>query len=542
MSQKVFCLGPNVYARSLHGGNGFVKLKLRAEKIWPLTPPFVDFIIDSAGSLISAEVSSCVTRFEFDSLNRIEAVPWKTIFSWLQICTLNKSTAFLQSITVAVPKKDLCGSMFKKRKRTQFSFEEVSAGKQTLECGYAKHRSGASGSRTTLIKNIDIDRFEHCGQIVCKSCSGFMAGTGQDGYFHRAQALPLLKHAQSQLDHPFSSVLEMLILLFESTRDTILFFNYFKFYKGADVSRMKEFTFGTPKALFHACVNLQKVITKNQPTEFGCTTKAELKYMASVAANYKIWGRKILSNEKFSQLNTSLDSCMPSILQNEAILQIDNSKFLIAVLSLIESDTEILNVFCDASLAAEAFVQIYYSAEFKLTIPGVDSILMNDAAAYLHEPKNKNVTVVAWPAQFFSTDEILFLSRLTQRVILAGTPYVIGSRINFGQSFTTLFERSANSKFYGIQNQTYASKQFEGLHTDCSQPIPSTVLSISRSMQVYCPVYKLNGKEYFYREIFITLLYHLLKKIQLKYVTVIPGPLFTPTDAELALCSKVPLI
>jgi len=537
MSQKVFCLGSNVYRKSLNG-SGLCKLKLGAHELWPVTPPFVDFIIDSAGSLISAHVSNCVSRFEFDSQHRVEAVPWSTIFGWLHICTLNKSTEFLQSITISMTKKDLSSSMFKKRKRDKYSFEEVCAGKSTLECGYAKHMSGASGSRTTLIKNIDVDRYEHSGQLVCKKCIGFMTGTGQDGYLHRSHALPLLKHAQSQADHPFLAAIEMLLVLFECTRDTVLFFNYFKFQGGEDGSVMKRFKYGSPTPLFDTAVDLQMVVSKKKPDDFGCTNKSELIYVAAVAANYKLWGRKVNLDQKYAQFAELLEPCMPAISFNAEIVKLGSDHFLLAVLSVVESDTEITNVFSDTSLAARGYVQIYSSLEYKLNVPGVDSVSLDDMCAYVKsQPK---VTVVAWPAQFFSAEEIMRLSRLKQQVILAGTPYVIGPRTSYGQPFTTLYEKSTRAKFYGLQ--TFTTKQFEGLMPGVPQHIPSQILSFSRQSQLHCPVYKFNGNTYFYRELFITLLYNFLKKSKLHHITVSPGPLFTPTDAELALCSKVPLI
>ena len=534
MQVHVVCVGGQVFQRRQYAP-GFVRSKFRVDEIWADAPPFIEFTVDASdGTILATKLLPCTGKLTFDPDGSISSIPWKVVIDWINISTVRNSAAFLQYLTVSVPKKELCAHRPKKRKQERHVFSELVAGKQTLFCSHVKHETYSTKSRTTLIKNIDVDSYENRGEIVCTQCISSLQKWAGDGLFHRSQATPLIKHAQQRTDAMYAEELTMLAAVFQLSRDDLMFYKYNTFLVPRELARRDLFKYGEPTMLFSNGINLQDILQKNEFRMFGCISSKEFRQVARAVANYKLYGKgyrdlKLELRAELAACMNRMGTALPATCEG---LRAD--KFNLAVLSVFDKDA-VRSIFCDSKWGATCFVHVFRSPAYALSVPGVTSIALVELSGHLKRyPKS---TIVAWPAQFFSVSELYLLQDLNQSVILAGTPYVVGDHTTYGQGFTYLIERGHLCTSYGTESgiKRELLLLLSSNYTS-PPPIPVTVLSTRKLTTLRCPTYTENSTVYFHRPIFTTLLYNFLKHGSIHAVSFEAGPLNQPTNVELVCC------
>lgn len=515
-----------------HAGNKFVQYEWPKPdpdtEIWFNAPPFVNFIYDST-SLDMYSLKVDFSHLKFDENQLVYAIPWTLIFNWIHIVLPNRVKEFLQKLTISSIKKDLCKSIPSKKRKREMELDDFTI----FECCHKNHMTLCGTSNILTLNQVDKEYFETWTKIICKKCAANLETWSGDGFFYAKHAKPLLQHLQFKVDEQFSILVNALLAAFTTTKFELLFFKYFncKFFSPKQLNwteQIKEFQTRNIQLLFSKNIELQSI----DPIDFGLDLKpAKLKQFLAHVLLYRIFGifklnllEKIIPLQQIEHLST---------LPKFNIDNFSSSKFRLAVISVFDLSL-VKKIFIETDWISHGFVHAFRSDNEKLSIPGVNTISFSKLDLYLQQ--NPNHTIVAWPANFYTVDEVQYLQKLKQQVILAGVPHVVGKHSTFGQPFLEMLNRGDSFKFYGPGSNL--SLSLEGKFGDNLQQIPTSILSAQKQFKINCPILIVDGKKYFNRFLFFTLLYNFPSK-NLAALTIIPGPQIISSDAEFFFASNL---
>ena len=511
-------LGDNCYAKNGKQVNCLSVLRFKN------VPPFVEFKVDeTTGNILTVAIK--LPSVVFDEDNSVSAIGWQLIMPWLKKVLGTESRTFLQSLTLSYPTKEFLLRGGIKNKQKTADLEKHLKYLVSIQCEYERH-VGITGKPTTILRaEVDESFFKRNGRVYCCVCTLNMRESSLDGFLYKDHVLPLLHHLKESLDEKFLPGVKLLINAFQVTRDHVLYYQHNKVWDNA-VCAQHEYKYNDPKSLLATGVNLCWVVAKKAWADFGIRHKNQtnVRKFFQCLAKYKVWGKA-----EFNELAYS-PAWFKNVQTVKNTFSID--AFRLVVISVFEPSLVKL-IFREAG---NGYVHVYRDISDRLTIPGVDSVDLNSIETYLaHQPTR---TIVAWPAHFFTLTELADLEKYgspENPVILAGTPYVIGTHATQGQGFTSLVDQGHPVTFYGPN--TPVSRQIEGQYPP--KPIPVTFLSTPRHTQHTCPTYvdENNGQRYYHHSLLFTLLSKLSHSpLLLSSLTIVPGALHFSNDAELALC------
>ena len=504
-------LGDNVYAKK----QKFTALPLFA-KLLPV-PPFVCFTFATATAVLGAEVRLENTQFNAD--HEVEAIPWKLILKWIELMVPRQSAFFLQQLTLAYPKTELT-PQGPTRKRKQEELIPV--------CTYRRHQAVTGRPTTITSQNIDTAFYTKHGVVMCLTCTDHMEKNSLDGFLHKKHALSLLQHMKTALAPKFARVVEVLIEAFACTRGNLMFYEHVRpiFWEELSPAEVKQaqaqFIYGAASTLLAPGLQLTKILAKKKTRDFGLagTKQNEIRLFFQMLALYRVFGKEVVLPQIALKKLTPLK------------VDVDAECVRLVVVSVLDPSL-VANTFRETAWTAAAYAHVYVHPSEKLAIPGVASVQLQNAAAFKLE--HSQTTLVLWPAHCCTVKELNTVAAFgtkTVPVILAGTPHVVSPRAET-YGFTALFDTARPFTFYGPE--TGLSKLLEGVNPPL--PIPVSVLSTPKHTYLSCPVYSEEGKMYYHRSLFLTLLSNFPYKDRISsLVTVVPGPLSVANDAELALC------
>jgi len=515
-----------------HAGNKYVQYKWPQPdpdtQIWFNAPPFVTFTYD-ANLLDMYSIKVDLTHLKFDENQTVVAIPWTLIFNWINIVVPNRVVEFLQKLTISSLKKDLCKSIPSRKRKRKNELTDFT----TFQCSHKKHVTLCATSTILTQSQVDKDYFETWTEIVCKKCAANLATWSGDGFFYAEHAKPLLKHLQFQVDEHFSILVNGLLAAFTTTKFELLFFKYFNCKNFSQkklnwTKKIEEFQTRNIQLIFTQNIELQII----DPIDFGLNVKpAILKKLLAHALLYRIFGtfkfnllEKIISTQQIEDL---------SLLPKFNIDNFSSSKFRLVVISVFDL-TLVKKIFIETEWISHGFVHAFRSDNEKLSIPGVNTIPFSNLNLYLQE--NPNHTVVAWPANFYTVNELQYLQKLKQQIILAGVPHVIGKHATFGQPFLEMLNRGDPFTFYGPGSNL--SLSLEGKFGDELQQIPTSILSSSKQFKINCPILNFGDKQYYNRFLLFTLLYNFPFNNSTA-LTILPGPQIISTDTEFLFASNL---
>ena len=483
-------------------------------------PPFAEFKVDDI--VLSATVN--FSGIIFDTENKVCAISWRLVLSWLKKLIGADSSVFLQLLTLSYPKKEFLVTRIQRGKDAP-DFEMFLKTVNSIQCDYSRH-TGLSGKPSTiLLREVDMDYFKKYGKAVCRNCTLHMRESSLDGFLYKDHVLPLIQHMKDRIDEKYQQSILLLLDAFDTVHDQLLFYKHNEIWNSIETNPI--YKLNDPKSLLEPGLNLTTILAKRTWTDFGIYHK-KTKYIRELfqqLAIYRVWG--ISSFQHLNYAPISLKE-LKTIQPNFNLLL-----FGFVIVSVFEPEL-VKSIFSEVNSNATGYVHVFRDLSDKLIVPGVDSIHFSDLSSY--REKNTTQTIVAWPAHFFTLPELKVLESfgsVSNPVILAGTPYVIGTHSTQIQGFTAMIEQGATFTFYG--SNTLLSRQLEGTYPP--NPIPINLLSKPRHTTLACPIYTKNNENFYHYTLLITLFSKLAYKPSFfSALTLVPGPLNISTEVEFALC------
>ena len=355
---------------------------------------------------------------------------------------------------------------------------------------------------------VDRPYYERTGLVLCTRCEVTARTWSADGFLNLVTAKPVLKHMERDAD--YSHLIDALLLLAEISWREICFFRFGEV-GGTSVPENFQLTL---ECLFNDGVDFRRLIPvlKQNYKHFGVASAAIFETLIHAALNYRFFGI------------VGLIAPTTAILVEPIVLKFDDAfttgkktNFELVVVSVF-SPEKVASIFRDPGRRVAAYIHVFALECDRLTIPGVQSVSMDDLNLY---PPPSNATLVLWPANTFSRTEFETLFELPNALILAGIPYLVPDRILHGLIFTDLIETRPYT--YLGPNHSYSRE----LDQYPCKPIPITFFPSNRNVKLYCPVYEIDKELYFDRMLFTNLLSQ--TSFSKDHISVLPGPLLSPS-------------
>jgi hypothetical protein len=473
-------------------------------------PPFVAFTLD--GDRVIDRTVIGVDKFRY-SEGKLKGVPWKVVFKWASQATPDHGKKFLAQLTLG-NKNGLKVKLKTEKKTNRPPFHDLPA---ISTCSCPMHRAYCGTS--PIVPSHLMDEASYlAGQLICSRCKLNTTEWSRDGYLNLASAKPLLLHMVRDPD--YNDLLDTLLALENVTIDQVNGYKY--------TSPMVEpatFSSLTVAHLFDGTYDIVRVFNNPKACVDFLLKPAEMERILHAAINYRLFGRASMIKLKGkSKKMLDLAPYMP------VVQEPTGKEFDYVVVSVFSRN--ISKLFRDNLFNASAYIHVFgqWGGGF-IDQPGVVSLPL---AEFLLLPPS-GATVVAWPSQFLSMAELHDLAGCVNRVILAGTPFVIGDGPCRGQFFTSQIQKGKECTYLeSFQATNPIARLFE---TFPAEPLSSThpLLCETTHTRIQCPVYLEDEKLYYNRFLLTTLIYYSPNPFRL---SIVAGPLVASSLSGTALCSR----
>ena len=516
---QVVCIGPKVFVFPSHGRRLY-DVHMTVAPVWDApsnevfdrAPPFVVFQMDEEGNTImDMNVLSVVEQCRFQE-GRIVAVPWTAVLKWAGMCTHDKGVLFLRNLTLGSCKKELRKKPRKKR-RLGVNLEDIAP----LMCSGMRHGANTGSSTILTMGMVDLDYYKSTGLVLCTRCEVTDRTWSADGFLNLVTAKAVLNHMERDPD--YDHLIDALLALGEISWREICFFRFGE----VGLTCIPETFQLTLDCLFNNGVQFQRLIPilKQNYKHFGLASAVIFEAVIHAALNYRFFGIVGL-----------VAPTMAVLLQNVNLKYDDGpffttkTNFELVVVSVF-SPEKVASIFRDPGRRVAAYIHVFAMECDRLTIPGVQSVKVDDLI--LHPP-SFNATLVLWPANSFTRSELETLFEFPNALILAGIPYLVPDRALNGLIFTDLIETLPYT--YLGPNHAYSRE----LDQYPCKAIPITFFPSNRNVKLYCPVYEIDKELYFDRMLFTNLLSQ--TTFSKDRISVLPGPLLSPSLLAVVRSSK----